>query len=94
MCIDENGVCKSCSEEFKDLPEYSVCPDINCPSNEEEKAEAAELWSKLGDIPVNTQEEIEEAFLEFEKGTHREEIWTWFEEKFNLSVADDLMYSK
>jgi len=28
----------------------------------------------------------------FEIGTDREEIWCWFKETFNLSVADDLMY--
>ncbi|MEQ8682709.1 MAG: hypothetical protein RID25_23290 [Cyclobacteriaceae bacterium] len=25
-------------------------------------------------------------------GTHREEIWMWFEEEFQLSVHDDLMF--
>lgn len=28
----------------------------------------------------------------FPSGTHREDIWYWFEEEFNLSVAEDLMY--
>lgn len=49
------------------------------------------LWNKLGDIPIDEQECIEEKFEHFEIGTHRETIWHWFEEKFNLSVAKDLM---
>jgi hypothetical protein len=44
MCIDRNGVCKSCSKENSDLAEYDVCPDINCPSNSEEFAKAKDLW--------------------------------------------------
>ena len=28
---------------------------------------------------------------DFPIGTHREEIWYWFEERFNISVAKDLM---
>ena len=53
-----------------------------------------ELWSRLGDIPMNPETEcIEEPFMHFPIGTHREEIWHWFEETFNVSVAD-LMYSE
>jgi len=54
---------------------------------------AKELWSQLGDIPVNDDGEIETPFLNFEAGTDREEIWHWFEETFDLSVAEDLMYT-
>ena len=54
---------------------------------------AKELWSQLGDVPVNEDGEIETAFLGFEVGTDREDIWSWFEEEFDLSVAEDLMYS-
>ncbi len=49
------------------------------------------LWCKLSDIPINTNEEIEENFQHFNIGTHREEIWHWFEQTFNVSVAKDLM---
>lgn len=36
-------------------------------------------------------EKIEEPWLDFPAGTHREEIWHWFEEQFDISVAEDLM---
>lgn len=45
------------------------------------------LWQKLGDVPVNDDGELEEKFLHFEEGTDREEIWSWFEETFNISVG-------
>ena len=51
-----------------------------------------ELWREFGDIPMNPDTEcIEEEWSDFSIGTHREEIWHWFEETFNISVAKDLM---
>lgn len=52
------------------------------------------IWNELGNIPIDEDECIEEEFLHFEIGTHRETIWHWFEEEFNLSVAEDLMFNK
>lgn len=36
-------------------------------------------------------EYIENEWHGFKAGTHREAIWHWFEQTFNLSVAEDLM---
>jgi hypothetical protein len=52
---------------------------------------ALALWSILGDVAIDDEEQIEEHFIVFEIGTHREEIWEWFEEYFSLSVAKDLL---
>ena len=49
------------------------------------------LWKKLGDIPTNDDDEIEEAFLNFPSGTNRFKIWQWFEVSFDISIAQDLM---
>ena len=53
---------------------------------------ARSLWTKLSDIPVTDDGDIEEVFLSFPIGTDREEIWHWFEETFDCSVHDDLMF--
>ena len=50
------------------------------------------LWDELSNIPVNDNEQIEESFLDFPIGTETTEIWHWFEEKFNISLGDE-MYS-
>ena len=50
------------------------------------------LWLELGDVPINDNEEIETPFLHLPINTHREDIWHWFEDTFNISVAKDLMY--
>lgn len=48
-----------------------------------------ELWLEFGDVPMNPDtEEIEQEWNSFLIGTHREEIWHWFEEQFNISVVD------
>lgn len=51
-----------------------------------------ELWEEFGGVLMNPNtEEIEESWRLFPTGTHREEVWHWFEESFGLSVAEDLM---
>lgn len=46
-----------------------------------------ELWEMFGDVPMNPETEcMEEAFLGFPVGTHREEIWHWFGERYSKGV--------
>ena len=46
-----------------------------------------ELWEMFGDVPMNPVTEcMEEAFLGFPAGTHREEIWHWFDERYSKGV--------
>ena len=53
---------------------------------------AKRLWEELGDIPLEeNSDNIVEPFLHFEAGEDRFEIWSWFEETFDVSVAKDLM---
>lgn len=44
------------------------------------------LWSDLGDTPVDENDCITEIFGGFPPGTHREDIWHWFEEAFSIPV--------
>lgn len=57
--------------------------------------EAKYYWKLLGNIPVNEDDEIEEEFamtdVVFGVGTDKFEIWQYFEERYNVSVAKDLM---
>lgn len=56
------------------------------------KPKVKDLWLEFGDIPMNPETEcIEVEWRGFPAGTYREEIWSWFEEKFNVRVYD-LMY--
>ena len=57
------------------------------------------LWEQLRDIPVvdsqskgdEEAETIEEPFLHFPVGTHREEIWHWFEAQNPDFIVGDVM---
>lgn len=51
------------------------------------QSEAEKVWSKLEDIPIDKDEQIEIKFMDFEVGTHREDIWHWFEDYYDVSVA-------
>lgn len=54
---------------------------------------ARNLWALFEDVPMNPKSEtIDNDWYCFPRGTHREEIWHWFEDKFKISVAKDLMY--
>lgn len=48
---------------------------------------ARDAWELLGNIAINDNDEIEEAFLHFEKGTDRFDIWHWIEESFDVFIA-------
>ena len=51
-----------------------------------------ELWQQLGDIPLEyNSDNIDVEWHHFPKGTNRFDIWHWFEDTFNISVAIDLM---
>lgn len=61
------------------------------------------LWEEFGDIPMDPETECLElpftpknpdgkTITVFPERTHREEIWRWFEEYFDLSIAENLMY--
>lgn len=51
-------------------------------------AELERLWAEFGDVPMNPETEcMDEPFLGFPAGTHREDIWHWFDERHTLGVA-------
>lgn len=78
------------------LPDSYINDSLKLPlSYFAEKADLASaqvLWFELGNVPVDEDANLDEEFLWFEKGTDREEVWHWFEEHYDLSVAEMLMY--
>ena len=76
----QTWMAKNLSKPHADMIKYS-----------EKYHKALKLWAKLGDIPVDEDDNILEPFLDFEIGTDKFEIWHWFEDSFDLSVAKDLM---
>ena len=51
------------------------------------------LWEEFGDVPMDPDTEcLERSWHGFPEGTFREDIWRWFEESFQISLAEDLMF--
>jgi hypothetical protein len=47
-----------------------------------------ELWEQFGAVPMNPETEcIEEPFMGWGAGIHREEIWHWFDVRHSKGVA-------
>lgn len=70
------------------------CEKTGEPSFAIGKLDVCDLWNAFSDIPLNPDtEETEVAFLDFPKGTFKEEIWHWFEKELKTSVHD-LMYEQ
>ena len=50
--------------------------------------ELEELWEKFSDVPMNPETEcIENAFMGWGPGIHREKIWHWFDRRHSKGVA-------
>ena len=64
--------CNDCSNRCKN----------NATDNEIEK-----LWEDLSDVPVNEDECLDVDWQGWCKGTHREEIWHWFDEHHSKGVG-------
>ena len=46
-----------------------------------------QLWEAFGDVPMDPETEFMKApFLDFPAGTHREEIWRWFDQRYTGGV--------
>lgn len=57
-----------------------------------QKQHILNLWEQFGHVPMNPETEcIEATWYGFPAGTHREQIWKWFETQFHISVATDSM---
>ena len=66
-----------------------AAPAIRAMETIKERDEYLEqLWDVFADVPCDLETEcIEEEFLGFPAGTHREEIWRWFDSRFSKGVV-------
>lgn len=56
-------------------------------------ADLEKLWNEFSNIPINIEDEIEEDFYCWKKGTYRFDIWHWFDEKLPNGLAIDFNLS-
>ncbi|MDE6019226.1 MAG: hypothetical protein K2G85_10500 [Muribaculaceae bacterium] len=60
-------------------------------SQEYKIAVLRDLWEFFGCILVTDDDEIESDFMDFQAGTSRLEVWSWFDEKCPNGLAIDLL---
>ncbi|WP_336129443.1 hypothetical protein [Mesoflavibacter sp. CH_XMU1422-2] len=46
------------------------------------------MWEEFSNIPIDLNDEIDEDFYHWEKGTYRFDIWHWFDEKLPNGIAE------
>lgn len=93
VLIYKRDVVKDRIKELLELSGVNEIPDEILDLDDIKFKTAQYLWTEFGDTPVDDDGNIEEPFLNFGKGTDREDIWDWFEHEFDVSVAKDLMYN-
>ena len=49
--------------------------------------EIENLWNELEDVPVDENECLDVDWQGWNKGTHRKEIWYWFDEHHSKGVG-------
>lgn len=69
-------------------PEYNFCHHCNCSVA---IMTLETMWKHFSEIPIDAEDCIETDFLFFEKGTDRNHIWHWFDERCPNGLAVDLM---
>ena len=45
------------------------------------------MWDELEDVPIDENECLDVDWQGWSKGTHREEIWHWFDEQHSKGVG-------
>lgn len=58
--------------------------DCHCDINDRE---IERLWEELEDVSVNENECLDVDWRGWQKGTHREEIWYWFDKHHTKGVG-------
>lgn len=67
-------------------PANSAVPSMETLAERDKRLEA--LWDSFADVPMDPDTEcMEDDFLHFSAGIHREEIWKWFDERHSRGVA-------
>ena len=76
--------------------DYALVCENGSPLNDHTKEEkliiAQSLWYEFEDTPIDVDDNLDWKFYQFDIGTDRFEVWRWFEDVYDLSVAKDLMY--
>jgi len=80
--------CFHCGFELRDVSDTDSIDDQDEAIGWVMTEQARRIWKEGKNIPINDDDEIDVAWMEFPKGTPREDIWHWIEETFDISIAE------
>jgi len=69
-----------CGEIYCKDCRYKCKEDVN-------DREVENFWDELEDVPVDENECLDIDWQSWSKGTHREEVWHWFDEHHSKGVG-------
>ena len=75
---------------------YGYVPSLIPPPwamKEKAKEVAMEVWGEFGNVIVDEDDNIEQGWRHFPAGTSKFDVWHWIEDKYDVSIAEDLMNS-
>lgn len=85
-CSNENEDCRMMPETTAHQKLVEAAADWNQRGTRD--AALVEIWQQLTDVPMDPETEcLEVPFYDWPAGTHREEIWHWFDERHSKGVA-------
>lgn len=80
VCLDSEDL----ADQYEEAMEYMLAKE----TPEERDSHLVSLWHELADVPMDPETEtIEAPFYIFDAGTHREDIWQWFDKHYSKGVA-------
>ena len=77
---------------LKRVPGDYICTDCIAKGDillldEKRREDIIKLWEYFSEISVDDNDEIEQDFYEWEKGTDKYYIWSWFDEQFEEGLG-------
>lgn len=82
---------ESCNDTYNNTLGNAVGEFLMKLDLDDEKLEF--LWELFGDVLIDDDECILDDFIGFECGTHREEVWSWFDRHYSKGLSA-LMFDK
>lgn len=82
---------ESCNDAYNDTLGMVVGEFLMRLELDDEKLEF--LWEQFSDVLIDDDECILDDFIGFECGTHREEVWSWFDRHYSKGLSA-LMFGK
>lgn len=88
--VDEIGlhtVCPKCGSSFDIDAEVELNEEQPVRNDDLDDKVLEYLWEEFGDVLIDDNECILDDFIGFKCGTHREEVWHWFDEHHSKGVS-------